>query len=404
MKNFIGVRYICNTISALALLLLSIGYARANTYYVTTTGNDGYSGSSSAPWLTVTHAAQVAKAGDTVYVGAGTYNGAVNVLNSGTSGKPITFEPISGQTVYLTSSGWGTVVISGQSYITVSGFDITNTSPNDLGGEGAAGGTGVILASGANHITIIGNYVHDCGCGGIASYPNGGSGCDYLAVEYNYVANNAHTSGWHGSGISLYGLANLNTKDTNFHNYVAYNYVYLNSEVATVKANPALGGYGGPHTDGNGIIMDTCGNCPPTDICNNSCYSNGGRGVYAFGTNNCYFANNTCYNNVQDSTLYNPNFASLGELAVGDGSNNTFTNNIAFAHGWYDNCNIVFTVPGFATSTGNTFTHNCYYNGSATFGTGDIYANPLFVNAGADDFLLQSGSPAAGDGADPTPK
>jgi hypothetical protein len=148
--------------------------------------------------------------------------------------------------------------------------------------------------------------------------------------------------------------------------------------------------------------MDTCGNGPRIHIGFNVCYGNGGRGVYACASNNCDFVNNTCYNNIQDSTLYSPTIDTLGELAVGDGSNNTFTNNIAYAHGGIDNANIVFTFPGSA-SVNNIFNYNCYYSGSATYGTGDIYANPMFINAAANDFRLVIGSPAAGDGAFPTP-
>ena len=54
------------------LILSLTGYlalsccALAQTYYVAKTGNDSNSGSKSAPWLTISHAATEATAGSTV--------------------------------------------------------------------------------------------------------------------------------------------------------------------------------------------------------------------------------------------------------------------------------------------------------------------------------------------------
>ncbi|WP_201836595.1 DUF1565 domain-containing protein, partial [Microvirga zambiensis] len=49
------------------------------TIYVSTTGSDSNSGASGSPVKSITKAAQMAKAGDTVLVGAGTYNGTVSI-------------------------------------------------------------------------------------------------------------------------------------------------------------------------------------------------------------------------------------------------------------------------------------------------------------------------------------
>ncbi|MGC2647917.1 MAG: DUF1565 domain-containing protein, partial [Candidatus Sulfotelmatobacter sp.] len=85
----------CYLVRALFLLLsclfvLSLG-AQATVYYVAKNGSDSNSGSASAPWLTIGHAAAEAHAGDTVYVGAGTYNESDLFANSGTASAPITF-------------------------------------------------------------------------------------------------------------------------------------------------------------------------------------------------------------------------------------------------------------------------------------------------------------------------
>src|ERR1700757_562627 len=46
----------------------------AGTYYVSTRGSDSNSGSSAAPWSSITHASKVVHGGDTVIVEDGTYN------------------------------------------------------------------------------------------------------------------------------------------------------------------------------------------------------------------------------------------------------------------------------------------------------------------------------------------
>ncbi|MGO4526445.1 DUF1565 domain-containing protein, partial [Microvirga sp. 2MCAF35] len=49
------------------------------TIYVSTTGSDTGSGASGSPVKSITKAAQLAKAGDTVLVAGGVYNGNVSI-------------------------------------------------------------------------------------------------------------------------------------------------------------------------------------------------------------------------------------------------------------------------------------------------------------------------------------
>ena len=55
-------------------LLVLTGFAHATTYYVATNGKDSQTGTSSKPWLTISHADKVVQPGDTVIVEPGTYN------------------------------------------------------------------------------------------------------------------------------------------------------------------------------------------------------------------------------------------------------------------------------------------------------------------------------------------
>jgi parallel beta-helix repeat protein len=102
--------------------LASFGFApcaTATTYYVSTTGSDSNSGSSSSPFATWQKGLNTAVAGDTVQVQAGTYrNQTVSFPHSGTSGHPITLAGASGATVILKGStvvsAW--VLDSGSTY------------------------------------------------------------------------------------------------------------------------------------------------------------------------------------------------------------------------------------------------------------------------------------------------
>src|SRR6266513_2652780 len=59
------------------LLLMAASVCQAATFYVAKTGRDSNPGTQSQPWLTIGHAAQNANAGDTVFVGDGTYSESV---------------------------------------------------------------------------------------------------------------------------------------------------------------------------------------------------------------------------------------------------------------------------------------------------------------------------------------
>jgi len=49
--------------------------ARANTFYVATSGNNANPGSQSLPWLTLQYAVDNVNPGDTILVASGTYAG-----------------------------------------------------------------------------------------------------------------------------------------------------------------------------------------------------------------------------------------------------------------------------------------------------------------------------------------
>ncbi|MEZ6244031.1 MAG: FG-GAP-like repeat-containing protein [Phycisphaerales bacterium] len=110
----------------------------ATTYYVRKTGSDSKSGTSPAnAFKTIDKAADTAHAGDTIYVGAGTYVETITPNNDGTSGSPITFiadttgtQTGDAGTVTIQKSGTSgnALLIQNDDYITFRGFVIEGGS------------------------------------------------------------------------------------------------------------------------------------------------------------------------------------------------------------------------------------------------------------------------------------
>jgi len=160
---------------ALIALVLALGPAltaqTGATYYVSTTGNDNNSGTATAPWLTIQHAANTVKAGATVYVLGGVYHESVNFPTSGTASAPITFRSYPGEAAVIDGTGvsccssvgeggneiQGLINIVNQSYVAISGFEIRDytTSNEDYTPSG------VWITGSGTGIQILNNRVHN---------------------------------------------------------------------------------------------------------------------------------------------------------------------------------------------------------------------------------------------------
>lgn len=73
-------------------------------WYVEKNGSDSNKGTEKAPFLTISKAAQVAQAGDTVLVAAGIYREWVDPVNKGTEDQPIVFAAVPGAEVVITGA------------------------------------------------------------------------------------------------------------------------------------------------------------------------------------------------------------------------------------------------------------------------------------------------------------
>jgi len=108
------------------------------------------SGTATQPFCTIGAAAAVVSAGQTVQVAAGTYTENVGVSHSGTSSAPIVFTAAPGATVTL-SGGSSGFTLSSVSWVTVSGFAVTQTSTYGFN------------VTNASNITLSGNHVSYAG-------------------------------------------------------------------------------------------------------------------------------------------------------------------------------------------------------------------------------------------------
>ncbi len=136
---------------------------------------DSNPGTAEKPFQTVQHAADVARAGDTVYVLAGRYDERVKVKAGGSEGRPVSF--VARPRRSATVAGFELEA----SYVRVEGFEITASQP----------ATAVQLR--ASHCEMVDNFVHDmmAAVSGTAGQPSAdGRTRDYSAVAHNRIAYN----------------------------------------------------------------------------------------------------------------------------------------------------------------------------------------------------------------------
>ncbi len=166
-------------LAALAIILIvAAGYgensvATGKTFYVSVSGSDSADGlTEKTAWRTITCAAKVAAAGDTVKIRAGNYGGEhVVVANSGTKDKPIVFEGYDGLPELAgkgkakghRSLGTGISIVR-RSYITLKNIKVSGYYRGiRIAGEGNNVVTGCMVSLCARGMEIgSGNVIDNC--------------------------------------------------------------------------------------------------------------------------------------------------------------------------------------------------------------------------------------------------
>jgi hypothetical protein len=159
-----------------------------STSYVSSTGNDSNPGTQAAPWRTVQHASDTARAGSTVEVRGGVYEELVSINASGNASDGyITFRSYPGETAILDAahltpnSRSGILTIHNQSYVRIEGFEIRNYRT----AEHRLTPLGISVTGSGSHIELLKNNVHH--------------------IENNFPGRDAPGSGGNGFGIAVYG-------------------------------------------------------------------------------------------------------------------------------------------------------------------------------------------------------
>jgi len=388
-------------------------FAQAQVYYVAKTGSDSNSGSASAPWLTIGHAALEATAGSTVYVEAGTYNESVTFANSGTAAAPIVFN---GQRVAIVD-GTGVACCTSPSFASSNGFIGTTTQ----------GLLTIGASSGVNYLTIEGFTVQNYKTTITADVPagilivGGGTGISVLnntVQNIQSTAKQTKKAGPNAYGIGVFGISatplsvtvsgntvtgcltgesETTTYNGNVQNFVvSNNVIYGNDNIGM----DAIGFEGvGPTGYDQAKNGDVYGNL----IYDNSAINNPGEqgggqdggydedGLYCDGCTQVVFERNTLYGN-------DINIEAASETSGEVSSDVIIRNNLSYASN-----SAGMTVGGYAKSgtggsTNITIVNNSFYDddlqqtGSGEFqiqyrATGIVFENNV-VYAGAQGLFL----------------
>ena len=159
-----------------------------SSFYVSTTGNDSNPGTQAAPWRTVQHAADTARAGSTVNVRSGIYEELVTIKESGNATDGfITFRSYPGETAVLDAEHLapngrsGVLTIHNKSYVRIEGFEIRNYRT----AEHRLTPLGISVMGAGSHIELLKNNVHH--------------------IEQNFEGRDAPGRGGNAFGIAVYG-------------------------------------------------------------------------------------------------------------------------------------------------------------------------------------------------------
>lgn len=404
-----------------------------DVWYISPSGSDDNDGASpGTPVKTFDKVLSLIDAGDQVRIMPGTFKSnwddilKIDSEKSGTAGNYISFvahNPASRPVFHITGKAAWNAINCNASYIVFDGIEVKgdndklalsdaedfadacwaagkvsdwNTAALYNANGISIGGTGT-KSSGPHHIVIRNCVVHDLPGAGIAAIQ-----ADYITVENNEVYNCAWLTFYACSGISFLNPLNSDGE-------TGYKMIVRGNKVSNCYTGVKWIRFGSSYdySDGNGIIIDT--NKTPdstsgsvtngqgeytgrTLVENNVSFYNGGSGIHTYKANHVDIVGNTAYYN---GRMYN---GSYGEI---------WGNQSDDVHIWN---NIMCGGRDAASSMCNlgdsdvVYTNNIYWQGTVTHtGTGDIVADPLFVNASTDrtvaDFHLSAGSPAIGHGA-----
>jgi hypothetical protein len=379
--------------------------AAATSYYVSPTGSDSHSGTSSgSPFKTIAKAAGLTKPGDIVYVMAGSYGPFMISRSGSASGGYITYRAYPGQHPTINKIGqlWDAIQIQakvGPSYIVIDGFNIVGNAQGVTAKQALSApdnnnttnGNCIGAGASSHHIIVRNNNVGYCPGGGIFLLG------DYIQIYRNTIRNNSYWSPSDESGITVAGKdsdTNTGAKVFIYDNVLHNNQNFICNKYQTSPCRI---------TDGEGIIVDsneTYDFHGRVEIYNNIAYNNGGAGIEVFQSKHVDVYNNTTYKNnisAAESAPYTAHTAG-GDVAVNRSSDVNVVNNIE-----YGSSNVPMMYADYTTVSPLNWDYNILFNGKGAkpIGSHDVVADPRFASGPSFDFHLSLGSPAIASGTSP---
>jgi parallel beta-helix repeat protein len=335
-------------LTTLAFLVVA-GMVKADTWHISTTGNDAADGLTVATaWATIQHGADLAVAGDTVLVHPGSYQGFAAMDHSGTASAPIVFMAgpgvkITGACAYNELDG---INVEGVAYVTVEGFAVDGMPR-----------TGIRTAL-SDHVTIRDNVCNHNGKWGILT-----GFAENVLVEYNTCSNSVEEHGIYISNSADQPVVRHNRCENN-----QANGIHMNGDVsmggdgvisgAQVYGNIIRGnGAGG----GSGINCDGVVN---STIWNNLLYGNHASGISLYQIDG---GAPSTGNKVWNNTIINAEDARWCINITEDCTGNQLLNNILInQHPWRGSIVVAASALSGFVSDYNVLTGRMSADGDAT--------------------------------------
>ncbi len=379
-------------LAALALLLIATSAGQGTQYFVSVSGSDSAQGSTSSPWRTLQHAADVVSAGDFVTVRPGNYAG-FQLETSGTAAAPINFFAEPGVLINTANPvrGQHGINLENASHVIVDGFSVTGMPRAGVRSVGVDGNQF------ASFVTIRNVHSYNNGYWGILT-----GFVNDLLIENNVTSGSVNE---HGIYVSNSGDRPIIRNNVSFGNQD--NGIHMNGDIEQGTGDGIISGalvsgniiYNNGTGGGSGINMDGVQN---SRIENNLLYNNHHSGISLYridgggaSTGNVVI-NNTVHQaadgiwalNIQDGSTGN---TARNNILVSDStSRGAIDISVDSLSGFTSDYNVV--ISRFTTNGGNSNQTLAQWRTNTTQDAHSLIAAPsaLFVNPAAGDYHLLS--------------